>query len=420
MSTDFTIHSNRPPSKLLYATLLEMHAKDDVLKNSSVPVVSSKPVQKIDADSSNFELSTYQLIRLVSRYRMDKFNFKALQSMPMADLSPQERNFVNFLRRNRQIFNRIARLDQDPDTLSVADIKLAARLAGDSMVLSSADLKYLYGTSSVEKRERNRRAENLKKEGQKLENRRLLETGPPNLRPPRVNELEALLLRVAQLNVNVANRPDTPFTVQEPRLTIAELRGVSQNQLTEQERMLMAYLLSPAVLQMLQQIADSNDGMITLDTVRILMSLISNPMLMGSLPIVFFKKTVRDPKSLLEIKHEEEEITSVDQSSDDLNTLNVAFQGPKREFHIQADDILAICHQIHEEGQVSLSELREYKPRNKHEAKIMKLLGKSSIFHRLSSLDHHDETLSDEDIRLAVASKALVLSDSSMVLVVLP
>jgi hypothetical protein len=426
MSTDFAIHPNRPPSKLLYATLLEMQsaqaAKNEAVETSNAPN-SSKAATKSDFDKTDFELSTHQLIRLVSRYRMDKFDFKTLQSMPLADLSPQERNFINFLRRNRPIFDRIARLDKDPETLSITDLKLAAQLAGDSMVLSSEDLNYLYGATQTDKEEANRRAENgetQETQTTSIPRGRAQEAVPQNSNIPTVANLEALLTRISQLNTSGLNRPVTPFTTQTPRLTLSQLQTIPQSQLTEQEIMLLAYLQSPAVFHMLQQIADSNDGMITVDTIRILMSLISNPMLMGTMPIVFFKKSVRDPKSLLESKHEEEKILDADQSSGELNSLNKTKQTPKREYHIQADDILAICHEIHEEGQISLSELRKYKPRNKREAKIMKLLGKSSIFHRLSSLDHHDETLSDEDIRLAVASKALVLSDSSMVLVVLP
>jgi hypothetical protein len=379
-------------------------------------------VSKSDDDKSSFELSTSQLIKLVNRYHMDKFNFKTLQSMPLADLSPQERNFIMFLRRNRPIFDRIAKLDNDPDTLSVTDLKLAAQLAGDSMVLSSEDLKYLNRNSLTKVDEGSGRSE-LRGKVDNTTSGQAAQRLTENSAPPTAHDMEALLLRLAQLRANASQTTQTPFSsnsvgTTQPRLRYADLMNFSLRGLTEMEKSLLAYMQSPAVAHMLQKIADSQEGFITVETIQVLMSLISNPMLLGSIPIVFFKRTQKDPKSLLESK-QEEELGDAENASGLLSTPSPTIQN-KREYHIQAEDILSICHQIKEDGQVSLSELRKYQPKNKREAKLMKLLGKSSIFHRLSSLDHHDETLSDEDIRLAVASKALVLSDSSMVLVVLP
>jgi hypothetical protein len=426
MSIDATSNADNNPfrSRLLRATLEEIHHNSSqsvaLSQQSSVP-------SKAAENTPHFELSTSQLIKLVSRYRMDKLNFETLQSMPMADLKPEEREFVKFLRNNRDIFDRIARLDKDPETLSADDIKIAAQFAGDSLTLSSEDLAYLREvtdrrTEAGQEAQRNRReldtaqTENLRLDNstaqRQVENRRL---------PPTTQQLEVLLRRLSEVARPVDNTATFNQPVVQPQrlLTFTELLHVPTEGLTENEQAHLAFLRSSPVSSILQQIVASNQNVITVDVIRILSSLLFNPAIQGGMPIVFFKNSPRDPKSLFDSESEEmlEASPSVEEHMSSMLRIN---RNGKPEYHLQAADILAICHRISDDGTVSLANLRKYKPRNRKEAQTMRLLGQSSIFHRLSSLDHHEETLSDEDIRLAVAEKALVFSDAAMVLVVLP
>src|SRR5690606_24277292 len=69
--------------------------------------------------------------------------FDQLIALPLSKLTPQEKEFVQYMRRNPQIFHRIASLDGKSASMSPEDVKMAAQLAGDALVLSDEDLLYL-------------------------------------------------------------------------------------------------------------------------------------------------------------------------------------------------------------------------------------------------------------------------------------
>lgn len=83
--------------------------------------------------------------------------------------------------------------------------------------------------------------------------------------------------------------------------------------------------------------------------------------------------------------------------------------------------MLEILHNISGDvAEATLEQLRQYEPRNENEEKTLHLLRQHNVFEALASLDEHPESLSDEDIKLALAEHALVLYDPFMVLVILP
>jgi hypothetical protein len=345
----------------------------------------------------HFELSTSQLIRFVRRYSVNTLTFDKLMNIPLSQLSPDEKTFVLFLRRNRQIFDRISRLDQDPTTLSVEDVKRASQLAGDFLTLTDEDLYYLRDTSSPVSQANPQQAANAKP----------IETPPPPQRPaqPQTKELEAL---VQKLNVQQNN--NLSYT------TFMSLRATDAR-LNKRDTELLDFLKSPTVSKVLERVVEPNNNQITPDIIRILASLLWNPLIYGAAPIVFHKTPeAHHHDADVEQVEEVEEVEAVE----DENPYPPETKLQKPHFRLYAHDISAICHKLSADGHVSLAQLRAYQPQTPEEIKALNLLRQSTIFETLANLDHHPESLSDDDIRLAISEGTMVLSDPAMILVILP
>lgn len=388
------IHSDLPPlerSRLFRAIMAE--------KNRPI---SSDPTDTTVKSDDRFELGTSQIIRLIKRYSLNAITFDKLNAIPLSGLSFEEKDFVLFLRRNEHIFRLISRLDNDPDSLSVQDIKLAAQLAGDTLTLSTADLKYLKDTSA-----QTRTGDQTALSGMDGDNP-LIRSADDH---PTTRELETLLQKLTNIQAGGA-------TGQSAAISYATLMAIrpEQAQLTSQERKGLEFLKSPAVSGMLEHLTEDGNGLVTPDIIRILASLLWNPLVYGTTPIVFHKTPVTRVQAHVEAVEPAHGVDAI--TNEDLNPHTPKAQTPH--FRLMAHDITTICHRINPNGAVTLAQLRAYTPATPEEAKALNLLRQNRIFDRLANLDHHSETLSDEDIRLAVSKDALVLSDPSIVLVILP
>jgi hypothetical protein len=379
--------------------------RESTISQHVAGIAQNEPTKEgtISQHAQSFQLSTKQMTQFIKRYSLNAITYERLQSIPLSQLQPEEKNFVLFLTRNPYVFQRISQLDNTPGSLSVQDIRLASQLAGNTMNLSAEDLRYL------SQRQGGAATPNRLPDGSATANS--VTTSAAETHPP-VQELQAFIQKLASLQPNptpnngqVGIPYDTLMTFNPRRLG-----------LTAQERRDLEFLRSPGVSQMLSHLADDNNHFVTPDIMRILSSLLWNPLIYGSMPIVFYKSVPRPSDEEVEAIEPAQEIEAIEDEEADIHALKA--QMPH--FRMTGHDIADICRHISPNGTVTLKQLREYKPRTFSEQKALNLLQQSHIFERLADLDHHPESLSAEDIQLAVSEKALVLSDPSMVLVILP
>jgi hypothetical protein len=334
---------------------------------------------------SHFAISTQQIISLISRFKIRSMTFAQLKNLPLSQLNKQEKDFVNYLRRNPQIFESIAKLDNEPG-ISVADIKMASQIAGDSLVLSDEDLQYLHAA---------------------------------NLHPPHLNQPDALLANAKGLKTQ-----DLIDTIQElnPKgLTFDQLMAMRSEELALRERELQSlrFLQSPTVSKVLQKLVTPYDNMVSPEVLRVLTSLLWNPAIYGSTPIVFFQTAPLAHEADIDPVVSVNGGSSVNRVTNKRNR-NARVEHPKQVVHLEAHHILDICHRLNPEGQVTLAQLRQYKPQSEAEGKALNLLRQTHIFRALAGLEHEPDYLNENDIKLALAEGALVLSDPFIVLVILP
>jgi hypothetical protein len=343
------------------------------------PVAGGAKLSKTDP---HFAISTQQIISLITRFRMRSFTFDQLENLPFSQLNPVEKDFVNYLRRNPGIFHQIAKLDHDPDSISVEDIKIAARLAGDALVLSDEDLQYLKKAplqQPVPVTE-----ENQPQRSGKLQTQDLIDT-VQKLNPNGLSFEELMNLDAVQ----------------------AGLRG--------RDLQSLRFLQSPTVSKVLEKVVTPYDGVLTPEALRVLTSLLWNPAIYGAAPVVFFR--------MAPMSHEHEVDPIVDlHSVDAVDNYKKKIRSPRQKpmLKLEAHHIMNICHKLSPDGRVSLKQLRKYQPHSIEEEKALNLLRQTHIFQALANLDHDPDYLSDDDIQLALAEGSIVLSDPYMVLVILP
>lgn len=377
-------------SRLFQAAAIAQKVKGTTAASTEVTNVQKDMVKRY----GEFEISTSQMTRLIKRYSLSALTFEALNAIPLSQLSFEEKQFVQYLRRNKNIFERISRLDNDPSSLSVQDIKIAAQLAGDALVLSQHDLEYLRELPLSQQSEQASSSATQKTNATQ-----------PTRQPekPQPQELEALIRKL--------NEQERSFSYEQLMALNAE-----QANLNRRERELLNFLKSPTVSKVMEYVAESNQNQVNIDTIRILISLLWNPSIYGTMPIVFYKAP--PPHHYDEDVEPVESIDEVEPAENEDEGESPKVQKPH--LRLVAHDITAICHKLSPNGHVTLKQIREYQPENFEEAKALNLLRRNSVFHALANLDHQPDTLSDEDITLAMAEGALVLSDPAMILVILP
>ncbi len=334
----------------------------------------------------HFEISTQQIIALITRFKLRSMTFAQLKNLPLSQLSKPEIDFVSYLRRNPQIFESIAKLDHEPG-ISVEDVKMASRLAGDQLALTDEDLQYLQTV---------------------------------NLQPPNFNQPDALPSNAKGLKTQ--DLIDTLQQINPNGLSFDQLMALRANALALQERELQSlrFLQSPTVSKVLAKLVEPYDNMVNPEVLRVLTSLMWNPAIYGATPIVFFQTAP--------LAHETDidPVVNVGGTGKNVNRVtskrnrNARLEQPKQVVHLEAHHIIDICHRISPHGQVSLAQLRQYKPRNEAEGKVLNLLRQTHIFRALAGMEPETELLSEKDVQLAVEEGALVLNDPYIVLVMMP
>ena len=334
----------------------------------------------------HFEISTQQIIALITRFKLRSMTFAQLKNLPLSQLSKPEIDFVNYLRRNPQIFESIAKLDHEPG-ISVEDVKMASRLAGDQLALTDEDLQYLQTV---------------------------------NLQPPNLNQPDALLSNAKGLKTQ--DLIDTLQQINPNGLNFDQLMALRANELALQERQLQSlrFLQSPTVSKVLAKLVTPYDNMVNPEVLRVLTSLMWNPAIYGATPIVFFQTAP--------LTHETDidPVVSVGGKGSNVNRINskrsrnARLEQPKQVVHLEAQYIIDICNRVSPHGQVSLAQLRQYKPRSEAEGKVLNLLRQTHIFRALAGMAHESDLLSEKDVHLAVEEGALVLNDPYIVLVMIP
>ncbi len=354
------------------------------------PVAKAQPVSGWPSrDDNHFSISTHQILNLMQRYRIRNFTFQELQRIPLSQLNPAEKDFVNYLRRNPGVFNQLSSLDNDPSSLSEQDIKIAAQLAGDALVLSDVDLRYL---------------------------RQSPLPSPASARPTASAQQQTPQGRLqTQDLLNTLNKLIPEGKAGIPYGELVSMAAI-QSGLKGRELESLRFMQTTTVSKVLQKVAQPYDGLITPDVLRVLTSLLWNPSIYGAAPIVFFKSGPSHADYDEESVHGVDEVEEVDDNKHD--SIRPTRQRPS--WRLEAHHLHEILHNISEDGHATLQQIRRYEPRNGEEEKAINLLRQSQVFELLANLDHHPESLSDEDIRLALAEGAFVLSDPYMVLVILP
>jgi hypothetical protein len=343
--------------------------------------------------NQGFSITTQQIISLIMRFRLRSMTYAQLKNLPLSQLSQPEKDFVAYLRANPNMFERIARLDNQPG-ISVEDVKMASTLAGDSLVLSDEDLQYL---------------QNL-----------------PVTRPAAsTNQVQPDAFLANAQGLKTQDLINTLYRLNPQGLTFDQLMALRAEELNleERERQSLRFLQSPTISKVLDRLVTPYDNMISPEVLRVLTSLIWNPAIYGSTPIVFFQTAP--------LAHEADidpvaEINPITGSGKGVNRINQRartlskVERPKQVVHLQAQAIMDICHRLSPEGHVTLNQLRHYVPQTEAEEKALNLLRQAHIFKALAGMDEEPDYLDDTDIQLALAEGALVLSDPFIVVVILP
>lgn len=336
-----------------------------------------------------FEISTRQIIALIVRYRFRSMSYEQLKNLPLSQLNTQEKEFVAYLRANPNIFDTIAKLDKEPG-ISTEDIKLASQLAADPLVLTDHDLQNLHQS-----------------------------TPAPSTFQPEPDEFLA--------NARGLNTQDLINTLQQinPQgLTFDELMNLKADQLglREREMQSLRFLQSPTVSNVLQRLATPYDNMISPEVLRVLSSLLWNPSIYGTTPIVFFQtaplahETDIDPVVNLGGQNPTGKVGKVYKRT----RSNGKVDQPKQVVHLEASRVIDICQRISSNGQVTMAELRNYIPQNEPEERALNLLRQAHIFRAIAGMKHEPDYLSREDVQLALAEGALVLNEPFIVVIVEP
>lgn len=322
-----------------------------------------------------------QINALLNRFGAKRWTFEQIRNFPMALLNPNERQFIRYLQRHPQIFRQLASLDRHPETLSLQDIKIAAQLAGDALVLSSEDLQFLKELpESVTSAPRSANAEPL-----------------PH---PDADEIFHFLQKVAPNGLRFSEVQNLPLPPDH----------------TPREAQIRELLQARSVQKVLYNLTLSTQGLVTLDVLRILLSLIWNPAILGTAPIVFMKSPELE-------RDDEEDVPNVD-GVPEVETEEQGTSGRLRlraKIQWHADQLKKLLHRISPDtDHVTLMQFRDYQPANEEEREMVSLLRQTSVFRALAGQDRDFKDLSVEDIELALIERTLILSDPYITLVILP
>jgi hypothetical protein len=348
------------------------------LYQAAVKLAAKRELQKAADPEPPLFFNVSQINALLNRYGAKYWTFEEIKNFPMAQLKPNERQFIRFLQQHPQTFYQLASLDRHPETLSIQDIKIAARLAGDALVLSTDDLKYLK------------------------------ELPKPASSPPKSRTFEQQHHFDADDIQNFLKKfaPDG--------ITFEELHHLQPGKLSGQEEEIWRLLQTRSVQKILYNLSQPTQGVLTADVIRTMLSLIWNPSILGTAPIVFLKSPEFEDEEDVPNVDAVPEVESEEQSGNNRFRLRAKIKW-------RASQLQRLLHNINPEtDHVTLEQLRRYHPRNDEERFIMNILKQASVFELLAGQDHAPEDLSMMDIELALIEKTLILSDPYITLVIIP
>jgi hypothetical protein len=379
-----------PPSQPLATTSVPVGTAAASSSNPSVPTRA--------VATGRLVFSTARIIALLYKINRNGVTYDELKSFPAWRLTEAERKIWRFLVQDKTLFQKFARLDQRPDTLSAQDIRLAGQLAGNALELSDEDLVYLRTA--------------------------------PELPAP----LAASTRPLAPANVQYSLTPDALWRLLaklplpgQPPLTIS---GLSRYQLPEdsvlnvQERQQLAWLQSPTVQRLLQRVGPPN-GVLTLEALRVVVSLMWHPGIMAQVPLIFVKPPVSaaEPSPVAEV----EGLTAIADEhfyrrprQPRLLARRLGNGQADRQLQFSAAAMMRLLYHLDPDGVATLGEIQRYRPESPEEAAVLFGLQQHPIFQALARLDGEPESLSLTDIKIAMNGPTLVLKDAHVSLVILP
>lgn len=330
-----------------------------------------------DESSNSFQVGVGKLIRLLQHFSTMGLTYEQLHSFSTVHLGQAEKEFIQFLQRNPEVFHRLAGLDRQPGVLSADDLKLAAGLAGDALMLSPEDLKYLQEA----------RPANARK-------------SPGETRKFPASDLITLLSRLS---------PDQP-------IHLDALQHLSLTGLSPDEEEMLRFLRSTPAKKLLQKLASPHDGLLLPEVIRVLTSLIWNPSIYGAMPLVFMQSPMFDDEDTLPLE-----------KPGPPNPVSLSgkrrkrYQPPHLKAEVHASKLMEILHKIDPHaGTVTLDQLQAYQPADPEEARTLGLLRQGRVFQALAQVDGQPDSLSETDIRLTMTQEMVVLYDPYLMLVMLP
>jgi hypothetical protein len=347
------------------------------LYQAAVKLAAKKQLEEAHKSEPSIFFNVSQINSLLNRYGAKEWTYEEILAFPMAPLNPAEREFIIFLQKNPQTFKQLASLDHHPESLSMKDIKIAAQLSGDALTLSTEDFKYL-------------------NELPKPMPSRL----PHPAEPEHHVHAEDIMTFLSKLTLE--------------ELTFDALHHMHPPaKMTNQEAEIWHLLQSRSVQKILYNLSQSNNGALTAEMFRTLLSLIWNPVVLGTAPIVFLKSPEFEDEDVPDVEAVPE-VEPDEHPQESPSRLRVKMKW-------RASHLKKLLHRISPEtDHVTLEQLRRYQPQSEEEKPIVRLLKQNSVFELLASQDHHPEDLSFLDIELALIERTLILSDPYITLVILP
>lgn len=288
-------------------------------------------------------------------------NFKAANLM--------EREILDFLL-NRNGFYLLSNLDRDDDTLSVEDVKIAATLGEDPLLLENRDMEILQDRQ-------------LKQKTLPTENRETAQ----NPQPPSPGETHP--------------NPDIPIPLVELGEFLEALHPqgrVSQEALQQhqpqnsRESAILNMLTSQGLARIIVQ-TGQDPNLISPDTLAKVATLLYKPRAYANGAITlspYPPQEIEEPEAVAEISPTPQKHHSVGYNVSGL-------QEEVRRF--EAEELIVFLKKLSPNGAVTPDILARYIPATRREAEISRHL--QTIFKRLAALDGQDQILSPEDIEIA-------------------
>lgn len=373
------------------------------IQKNPLPEANKLPTVNEPLPASQWSLKqALQVIRQV--LPTSALNLENLMNMSVAYLPYDQRAVVHYLRRNPNVFQRVAELSsqypENPDWFN----KLPLNALTTTKQQPSAN--------------------------------------KPNASPPPPTILNAFAtarpqLEIQQLlqKIQTALPMDAP-TIVRPQantsnassLPFASLAWLASNPaaidrlgLNSKERVQLNALLQPQVLRLIEGLVKHHQMMMSPEMIRILISLLFNPQLHrqgGMLPLSAFRPKTKDEEEVDEI--EEPELIDTELRSDiELSVPNTQTELFQR-IELSAHEIRDLCRHLKINGGITLEELQNYIPLNEEEENLLRYLRQYSIFHAIADLNGKDETLDPADIKMALEDGTLLLDEEHIQLIIKP